>query len=138
MQIPCGENVDESSRRSRKDPIIDLRNFRYPAERARRIGRIIIVGGLALDSARGARHACIKSNARWRAYDTKMVWLVARSNAVEATGVAAAQPPLTAPAVSPATIWCWANMVSSKTGEVTMRAGAASGPQLSWSNEIML
>ena len=50
----------------------------------------------------------------------------------------ARQPPLTAPAVSPATIWRWANTVSSSTGKVTISAAAASGPQLSWSKEIML
>ena len=47
-------------------------------------------------------------------------------------------PPLTAPAVSPATICRCANTVSSSTGSVTISAAAASGPQLSWSNEIML
>ena len=47
-------------------------------------------------------------------------------------------PPFTAPAVRPATIWRCANTVSSSTGNVTIRAAAASGPQLSWSNEIML
>jgi len=39
-------------------------------------------------------------------------------------------PPLTAPAVSPATICRWANTVSSSTGSVTISAAAASGPQL--------
>src|SRR5215211_8074817 len=48
------------------------------------------------------------------------------------------QPPLTAPAVNPATIWRCANTVSSSTGKVTISAAAASGPQLSWSKEIML
>ncbi len=48
------------------------------------------------------------------------------------------QPPLTAPAVSPATICRCANTVSSSTGAVTISAAAASGPQLNWSNEIML
>lgn len=47
-------------------------------------------------------------------------------------------PPLTAPAVSPATICRWANTVSRSTGRVTISAAAASGPQLNWSNEIML
>jgi Isochorismatase family len=47
-------------------------------------------------------------------------------------------PPLTAPAVSPATICRCANTVSSSTGKVTSSAAAASGPQLNWSNEIML
>jgi hypothetical protein len=39
-------------------------------------------------------------------------------------------PPLTAPAVSPATIWRCARTVSSSTGKVTISAAAASGPQL--------
>gem|GEM_PF-4683983 len=47
-------------------------------------------------------------------------------------------PPLTAPAVKPATICRCANTVSSSTGRVTISAAAASGPQLNWSNEIML
>jgi len=47
-------------------------------------------------------------------------------------------PPLTAPAVNPATIWRCAKTVSSSTGSVTISAAAASGPQLSWSKEIML
>jgi len=47
-------------------------------------------------------------------------------------------PPLTAPAVSPATICRCAKTVSSSTGKVTISAAAASGPQLNWSNEIML
>ena len=47
-------------------------------------------------------------------------------------------PPLTAPAVRPATIWRCANTVNSSTGRVTINAAAASGPQLSWSKEIML
>ena len=41
------------------------------------------------------------------------------------------QPPFTAPAVSPATIWRCANTVSSSTGKVTISAAAARGPQLS-------
>ncbi len=48
------------------------------------------------------------------------------------------QPPLTAPAVRPATICFWANMVSSSTGSVTMSAAAASGPQLTCSKDSML
>src|ERR1700732_2361380 len=47
-------------------------------------------------------------------------------------------PPLTAPAVNPATIWRCANTVNSSTGSVTISAAAASGPQLNWSKEIML
>ena len=47
-------------------------------------------------------------------------------------------PPLTAPAVNPATIWRCANTVRSNTGKVTISADAARGPQLNWSNEIML
>jgi hypothetical protein len=47
-------------------------------------------------------------------------------------------PPLTAPAVKPATIWRCAKTVSSNTGSVTISAAAASGPQLNWSKEIML
>ena len=47
-------------------------------------------------------------------------------------------PPLTAPAVKPATIWRCAKTVSNSTGSVTISAAAASGPQLSWSKEIML
>jgi hypothetical protein len=39
-------------------------------------------------------------------------------------------PPLTAPAVSPATICRWANTVNSNTGSVTINAAAANGPQL--------
>jgi hypothetical protein len=50
----------------------------------------------------------------------------------------ASYPPLTAPAVNPATIWRCANTVSTKTGKVTSSAAAASGPQLNWSKEIML
>jgi len=42
-------------------------------------------------------------------------------------------PPLTAPAVKPATIWRCANTVNSSTGRVTINAAAASGPQLNWS-----
>ena len=44
-------------------------------------------------------------------------------------------PPRSAPA---ATIWRCANTVSSSTGNVTISAAAASGPQLSCSNESML
>ena len=44
----------------------------------------------------------------------------------------------TAPAVSPATICRCANTVNNNTGRVTISAAAASGPQESWSNEIML
>ncbi len=47
-------------------------------------------------------------------------------------------PPLTAPAVSPATIWRWAKMVRNSTGSVTISAAAESGPQLTCSNESML
>ncbi len=53
-------------------------------------------------------------------------------------GLLPPHPPFTAPAVSPATIWRWAKTVSTRTGSVTISAAAASGPQLSWSNEIML
>jgi hypothetical protein len=49
-----------------------------------------------------------------------------------------AYPPFTAPAVRPATIWRCANTVKSSTGKVTISAAAASGPQESWSKEIML
>ncbi len=49
-----------------------------------------------------------------------------------------AHPPLTAPAVRPATIWRCAKTVRTRTGKVTISAAAASGPQLNWSNEIML
>ena len=39
------------------------------------------------------------------------------------------QPPFTAPAVNPATICRCANIVNSSTGNVTISAAAASGPQ---------
>lgn len=41
-------------------------------------------------------------------------------------------PPLTAPAVSPATLCLRATMLSMRTGSVTTRAAAASGPQLTF------
>ncbi len=47
-------------------------------------------------------------------------------------------PPLTAPAVRPATICRCATTVRISTGRVTMRAAAARGPQLNCSKDSML